>query len=146
MLDFFCYAVVKQLSAELISKWYSLPFYWFRIRLRIRNSGFGKKIRNYLRIHNYSEIDIPNFRIILISLRVEVAQISDFLVHAKTFPLWKAFFNVNLYHPLHWARKTLLLFFLYLTSHGLFWSTGSISTNCWGTLYFEYFLGNVIKV
>ena len=33
-----------------------------------------------------------HFIIILISLRVEVAQISDFLVHAKILPLWKAFF------------------------------------------------------
>ena len=39
-----------------------------------------------------------HFSIILISLRVEVAQISDFLVHAKILPLWKAFFN--LYLPL----------------------------------------------
>ena len=31
--------------------------------------------------------DASHFSIILISLRVEVAQISDFLVHAKIFPL-----------------------------------------------------------
>ena len=37
-----------------------------------------------------------HFSIILISLRVEVAQISDFLVRAKIMPLWKAFFNLNL--------------------------------------------------
>ena len=42
-----------------------------------------------------------HFAIILISLRVEVAQISD-LVHAKILQLWKAFFNLNL---LHWARE-----------------------------------------
>ena len=31
----------------------------FRIRLGIRNSGFEKKIRNYSRIPNYSEMAIP---------------------------------------------------------------------------------------
>ena len=44
-----------------------------------------------------------HFSIILISLRVEVALITDFLALAKILPLWKAFFNLNL--P-HWARKT----------------------------------------
>ena len=38
------------------------------------------------------------FSIILISLRVEVAQIPDFSVHAKILPFWKAFFNLNLPH------------------------------------------------
>ena len=38
------------------------------------------------------------FNIILISLIVEVEQISDFLEHAKILPLWKAFFNLNLPH------------------------------------------------
>ena len=61
-----------------------------------------------------------HFSIILISLRVEVAQISDFLVHAKILPRRKACFNLNLPHYIHWARNTQLLFFLYLTSHGLF--------------------------
>ena len=37
-----------------------------------------------------------HFSIILISLKVEVAQISDFLVLAKILPLWKAFFNLDL--------------------------------------------------
>ena len=32
-----------------------------------------------------------HFSIILISLKVEVVQILDFLVHAKSLPLWKAF-------------------------------------------------------
>ena len=39
-----------------------------------------------------------HFNIILISLRVEMAQILDFLVHAKILPLWKACFNLNLAH------------------------------------------------
>ena len=39
-----------------------------------------------------------HFSVILINLRVEVARISDFLVHAKILPLWKAFFNLNLPH------------------------------------------------
>ena len=38
--------------------------------------------------------------IILISLRVEVAQHSDFLVHAKILPLGKAFLKLT-YHALH---------------------------------------------
>ena len=38
------------------------------------------------------------FSIISISLRVEMAQISDLLVHAKILPLGKAFFNLNLPH------------------------------------------------
>ena len=39
-----------------------------------------------------------HFSIILLSLRVEVAQISDYLLHAKLFPLLKAFFSINLPH------------------------------------------------
>ena len=81
-----------------------------------------------------------HFSIILISLRVEVAQISDFLVHAKILPLWKPFFNLSL--PQWQERHS--SYFLFLTSHDLFWS--SISTNCWGSLYFEYFLANVVTV
>ena len=36
-----------------------------------------------------------HFSIILISLRVEVAQILDFLVHAKILPLSKTFFQLK---------------------------------------------------
>ena len=39
-----------------------------------------------------------NFSIILISLRVEVTQISDYLLHAKILPLLKPFFGANLPH------------------------------------------------
>ena len=39
-----------------------------------------------------------HFSIILISLRAEVAQISNFLVHAKFLPLYKVFFDLNLPH------------------------------------------------
>ena len=39
-----------------------------------------------------------HFSIILISLRVEVAQISDYLLRAKILPLLKAFFSINLPH------------------------------------------------
>ena len=60
-----------------------------------------------------------HFSIILISLRVEVAQISDFLLHVKILPLRKAFFNLNLPHPTL-GKKDISLTFLYLTSHGLF--------------------------
>ena len=35
-----------------------------------------------------------HFSIILISLRVEVAQILDYLLHAKILPLLKAFFSI----------------------------------------------------
>ena len=50
------------------------------------------------------------FSMILISLRVEMAQISDFLVHAKIFPLWKALFNLNLPHSTL-GKKNIALFF-----------------------------------
>ena len=39
-----------------------------------------------------------HFSIILISLRVEVRQISDYLLHAKILPLLKACFSINLPH------------------------------------------------
>ena len=39
-----------------------------------------------------------HFSIILISLRVEVAQISELLVHAIILPLLKSFFDLNLPH------------------------------------------------
>ena len=58
-----------------------------------------------------------HFSIILISLKVEVAQISDFLVHAKILPLQKAFFNLNLSHS-KLGKEDIALIFLYLTSHG----------------------------
>ena len=74
-----------------------------------------------------------HFSIILISLRVEMAQISDFLVHDKILPLRKALFNLNLPDSTL-GKKDITLIFLYLTSNGLFRS--SISTNCWGTNIF----------
>ena len=49
-----------------------------------------------------------HFSIILISLRVKVAQISDFLVHAKILPLWKAF---NLPHSTL-GKKDIAFFFI----------------------------------
>ena len=60
-----------------------------------------------------------HFSIILISLKVQVAQISDFLVHAKILPLEKAFFNLNLPHSTL-GKNDIAVIFLYLTSHGLF--------------------------
>ena len=57
-----------------------------------------------------------HFSIILISLSVEVAQISDFLVHAKILPLWKAFFNLNLPHPKQQKNVSKTFFFWYLKS------------------------------
>ena len=60
-----------------------------------------------------------HFSIILISLRVEVAQILGFLVHAKISRLWKAFFNLNLPH-FTLGKKDVALIFLYLTTYGLF--------------------------
>ena len=75
-----------------------------------------------------------HFSIILISLRVEMAQISDFLVHDKILPLRKALFNLNLPDSTL-GKKDITLIFLYLTSNGLFRS--SISTNCWGTNIFS---------
>ena len=55
-----------------------------------------------------------HFNIILISLRVEMAQISDFLVHAKILPLWKAFFNLNLPHSTLGKEDIALIFYISL--------------------------------
>ena len=85
-----------------------------------------------------------HFSIILISLRVEEVQVSDFVVHAKILPLGKAFFNLILPHSTL-SKKNKSLIFLCLTSHGLFRSTSIFKTS-WGTLYFECFLANVIAV
>ena len=60
-----------------------------------------------------------HFSIILVSLRKEVAQISDILEQAKILPLCKAFFNLNL--PISTlCKKDIAIIFLYLTTHGLF--------------------------
>ena len=53
-----------------------------------------------------------HFSIISISLRVEVAQISEFLVHVKILPLWKAFFNLNLPHSTLRKKDIALIFFI----------------------------------
>ena len=53
-----------------------------------------------------------HFSIILISLKVEVAQISIFLVHAKILLLWKAFFNLNLPHSALFKKDKTLIFFI----------------------------------
>ena len=53
-----------------------------------------------------------HFSIILISLRVEEAQISDFLVHAKSLPLCRAFFNLNLLHSTMGKKDIALIFFI----------------------------------
>ena len=60
-----------------------------------------------------------HFSIILISLKVEMAQITDFLVHAKILPLEKAVFNLNLPRSTQ-GKKDIALIFLNLTSHSLF--------------------------
>ena len=53
-----------------------------------------------------------HFSIILISLRVEVALITDFLVHAnKILPLLKAVFNLNLPRSTL-GKKDIPLFFI----------------------------------
>ena len=74
-----------------------------------------------------------HFSIILISLRVEMAQISDFLVHAKILPLGKALFNLNLPHSTLGKKDIALYFFISHFNHGLFLGS-SISTNCLGSL------------
>ena len=53
-----------------------------------------------------------HFSIILISLRVEVAQISDFLVHVKIFPPGKAFFNLNFPHCTLKEKDIILIFYI----------------------------------
>ena len=60
-----------------------------------------------------------HFSVVLISLRVEVAQISDFLVHGKIMPPWKIFFSLHLPHSTL-GKKDIAFIFLCLTSHGLF--------------------------
>ena len=60
-----------------------------------------------------------HFSNILISFGVEVAQISDFLLHAKIVPLLKACFNLNLAHSTL-GKKDIALIFLLLTNHGFF--------------------------
>ena len=55
---------------------------------------------------------ICHFSIILIMLRVEMAQISDFLVHANTLPLCKAFFNLDLPHSTLGKKDIGLIFFI----------------------------------
>ena len=48
-----------------------------------------------------------------------MAQISDFLVHAKILPLQKACFNLNLSHSTL-GKKDIAFIVLYLTSHDSF--------------------------
>ena len=60
-----------------------------------------------------------HFSNILISLRVDVAQISDFLALAKILPLRKAFFKLNLPNSIL-GKKSIALVVLYLTIHRLF--------------------------
>ena len=52
------------------------------------------------------------FSIILISLKVEVAQISEFFVHDKILPLGKAFFNLNLPHSSLGKKNITLVFYI----------------------------------
>ena len=63
-------------------------------------------------MHVKEAYDTWHFSIILISLRVEVAQISDFLEHAKILPLWKAFFNLNLPQYTLGKQDIALIFFI----------------------------------
>ena len=53
-----------------------------------------------------------HFSTILISLRREVALITDFLVHAKLLPLSKAFFNLNLPHSTLGKKDIALIFYI----------------------------------
>ena len=53
-----------------------------------------------------------HFGIILMSMRVEVAQISNFLVHAKISPLGKAFFNLNLPYYTLGKKEITLIFYI----------------------------------
>ena len=55
-----------------------------------------------------------HFSIILISLGVEMAQVSDFLVHAEILPLGKVFFNLNLPHSTL-GKKDIALYFSYIS-------------------------------
>ena len=53
------------------------------------------------------------FSIVLMSLRIEVVQISDFLLHAKILPLGNAFFDLNLPHSTL-DEKDIALFYIEL--------------------------------
>ena len=53
-----------------------------------------------------------HFSIILIWLRVEVEQISDFVVHAEILSLWKAFFNLYLPYSTLDKKDIALIFFI----------------------------------
>ena len=59
-----------------------------------------------------------HFSIILTSLRIEVAQISDFLVQAKILAVLKSFFQLKS-TTLCTGQKRYSSYFLYLISHGL---------------------------
>ena len=54
-----------------------------------------------------------HFSIILISLRVEVAQISDFLLHAKNYAALKSFFQLK-FTTLYTGQERLNSYFLYI--------------------------------
>ena len=86
-----------------------------------------------------------HFTIILISLRIEVAKISDFLGHAKILPLGKAFFNLNIPHSTLGKKDITLLFYIY-PAMACSEVAALFSTKSWGTLYFKFFLANVITV
>ena len=53
-----------------------------------------------------------HFSLIFISLKVEVAETSDFLVHTKILPLWKAFFNLNLPYSTLGKKERALIFYV----------------------------------
>ena len=79
-------------------------------RHKAKSAKYTLKSRNQILIkHTW------HFSIILISLRVEVAQISDFLRHAKILPLCKACYDLNLPHSTL-GKKDIALIFLYLSN------------------------------
>ena len=69
------------------------------------STGWNCVIKLWQIMHVEETYATWHFSIILISLRVEVAQISDLLVHAEILPLWRAFFYLNSSHSTL-ARKT----------------------------------------
>ena len=65
----------------------------FGPRHKEKSAKYALKLRNQIKIKKHVEEAYANwhFSIVLISLKAEVAQISNFLVHDKILLLWKAF-------------------------------------------------------
>ena len=96
-----------------------IPTLGHRAKEKVPNISSNPLIRLQKSMHVEEVYATWHFSIILISLRVEVGQFSDFLAHAKIFSLGKAFFNLDLLHSTL-RKKNIALIFLYLNSYDVF--------------------------